>query len=128
MFSVLFQIIDKTTLRNLHPYLETDDIEGAVWVPEDAVANPLAICKAFAQLAVEGGKHSQILYFNRNMLGYQNLCIIFASHALLPRPISPYMSLTLTKSSPPYLTRHSVTDSERTLVHLPASTLPKTYP
>lgn len=41
----------------MHPYLHTNDLVGAVWVPEDAVANPLAICKAFAQLAVEGGKH-----------------------------------------------------------------------
>lgn len=40
----------------MHPYIHTNDLEGAVWVPEDAVANPLAICKAFAQLAVEGGE------------------------------------------------------------------------
>lgn len=62
-FSTRFQIIDKNALQKMHPYLHTNDLVGAVWVPEDAVANPLAICKAFAQLAVEGGKHSIYISF-----------------------------------------------------------------
>nr|XP_034191464.1 pyruvate dehydrogenase phosphatase regulatory subunit, mitochondrial-like [Osmia lignaria] len=42
-------------LKQLHPYLHIQDIEGAVWVPEDAVANPSAICEALAKLARIGG-------------------------------------------------------------------------
>lgn len=66
----------------MHPYIHTNDLEGAVWVPEDAVANPLAICKAFAQLAVEGGEPciltftessstlSQIIFFKKRCSVY----------------------------------------------------------
>lgn len=45
----------KDQLKQLHPYLHIEDIEGAVWVPEDAVANPSAICEALAKLARIGG-------------------------------------------------------------------------
>lgn len=47
----------KNELKRLHPFLNTDDLEGGVWVPEDAVANPQAICKSLAKLASEGGAH-----------------------------------------------------------------------
>lgn len=39
----------------MHPFLHVDDIEGAVWVPEDAVADSVAICKVLAHLAKQGG-------------------------------------------------------------------------
>ena len=39
----------------MHPYLHVDDLEGAVWVPEDAVADSVAICASLAHLAKQGG-------------------------------------------------------------------------
>jgi len=42
-------------LKRLHPYLHVEDIEGAIWVPEDAVANLSAICEILAKLAKQGG-------------------------------------------------------------------------
>lgn len=49
------ELIDKKQITNLHPYLHTDDIEGAVWIPEDAIADSQAICKALADMAQKGG-------------------------------------------------------------------------
>lgn len=66
MSSFIFQIIDKSTLKKMHPFLNTDDLEGAIWVPEDAVANPLAICQAFAKLSIEGG-YSSIFKITREI-------------------------------------------------------------
>ncbi|VVC25267.1 Hypothetical protein CINCED_3A003153 [Cinara cedri] len=51
------EMLGKSDLKNLHPFLNTDDLEGGVWVPEDAVANPQAICKSLAKLASGGGAH-----------------------------------------------------------------------
>lgn len=48
-------MLGKNELKRLHPFLNTDDLEGGVWVPEDAIANPQAICKSLAKLASEGG-------------------------------------------------------------------------
>lgn len=50
-------MLGKTELKRLHPFLNTDDLEGGVWVPEDGVADPQAICKSLAKLASEGGAH-----------------------------------------------------------------------
>ena len=41
----------------MHPFLHVDDLEGAVWVPEDAVADPVAICTVLATVAKQGGVH-----------------------------------------------------------------------
>ncbi|XP_015598791.1 pyruvate dehydrogenase phosphatase regulatory subunit, mitochondrial [Cephus cinctus] len=49
------EILGKKDLKKLHPYLHVDDLEGAVWVPEDAVANSSAICDILAKLARQGG-------------------------------------------------------------------------
>lgn len=49
------ELITPKQLKELHPYLQTDDLEAAVWVPEDAVANPRAICGVLATLAQKGG-------------------------------------------------------------------------
>jgi glycine/D-amino acid oxidase-like deaminating enzyme len=49
------QVLGNKELKDFHPYLRTEDLEGAIWVPEDAVAKPQAICKALAKLAKEGG-------------------------------------------------------------------------
>ncbi|XP_039301246.1 pyruvate dehydrogenase phosphatase regulatory subunit, mitochondrial-like, partial [Nilaparvata lugens] len=50
-----FQLLGKNETRQLHPLLNTDDIEGSVWVPEDAVAKPQEICKALVKLSKQGG-------------------------------------------------------------------------
>lgn len=45
----------KEELKRLHPYLCVDDLQGAILVPEDAVANLSAICEVLAKLAKQGG-------------------------------------------------------------------------
>lgn len=45
----------KEELKKLHPHLHIDDLEGAIWVPEDAVANLTTICNVLAKLAKQGG-------------------------------------------------------------------------
>ncbi|KAJ8968469.1 hypothetical protein NQ314_002287 [Rhamnusium bicolor] len=49
------ELVRGRELQELHPYLNIDDIEGAVWVPEDAVVNPKSICDILATLAQQGG-------------------------------------------------------------------------
>ncbi|EFA10911.2 pyruvate dehydrogenase phosphatase regulatory subunit, mitochondrial [Tribolium castaneum] len=49
------ELLSPNELKDLHPYLRVDDLKGAVWVPEDAVANPRAICDVLAILAQQGG-------------------------------------------------------------------------
>lgn len=51
----MLQILGKEELKRLHPYLHVEDIEGAIWVPEDTVANLTAICEVLAKLAKQGG-------------------------------------------------------------------------
>lgn len=52
------QVLGNKELKDFHPYLRTEDLEGAIWVPEDAVAKLPAICKTLAKLAKEGGVYS----------------------------------------------------------------------
>lgn len=55
--SCLFlQLVGVNELNRLHPFLNTDGLEGAVWVPEDAVCDPQAICYTLAKLSVDGGE------------------------------------------------------------------------
>ncbi|CAG9816816.1 unnamed protein product [Phaedon cochleariae] len=49
------ELVSGQKLQDLHPYIRTDDLEGAVWVPEDAVINPKLICEVLATLAQQGG-------------------------------------------------------------------------
>lgn len=42
-------------LKQLHPYLNIEDIEGAIWVPEDTIADSSAVCETLAKLAKIGG-------------------------------------------------------------------------
>lgn len=49
------ELISSDELKRLHPYLHTDDIKGAVWVPEDAVADSKAVCDTLALLSKKGG-------------------------------------------------------------------------
>ncbi|XP_054278632.1 pyruvate dehydrogenase phosphatase regulatory subunit, mitochondrial-like [Macrosteles quadrilineatus] len=49
------ELLGPNELKRLHPYLYTEDLEGAVWVPGDATCNPKAICHTLASLANQGG-------------------------------------------------------------------------
>ncbi|XP_014235720.1 pyruvate dehydrogenase phosphatase regulatory subunit, mitochondrial-like [Trichogramma pretiosum] len=49
------EVLSRNEVKRMHPYLHVDDLEGAVWVPEDAVADSVAICKVLANLAKQGG-------------------------------------------------------------------------
>ncbi|XP_053988034.1 pyruvate dehydrogenase phosphatase regulatory subunit, mitochondrial-like isoform X1 [Hylaeus volcanicus] len=49
------EVLGREQLKQLHPYLNIEDIEGAIWVPEDAVADSSAICNVLAKLAKIGG-------------------------------------------------------------------------
>ncbi|ENN74249.1 hypothetical protein D910_03538 [Dendroctonus ponderosae] len=49
------ELLSNTEIQRKHPYLRVDDLEGGVWVPDDAVINPKAICDALALLAQKGG-------------------------------------------------------------------------
>ncbi|XP_049762224.1 pyruvate dehydrogenase phosphatase regulatory subunit, mitochondrial-like [Schistocerca cancellata] len=49
------EVVGSNELKKLHPYLRTEDLVGAIWVPEDAVAKPQAVCYVLAKLAREGG-------------------------------------------------------------------------
>jgi pyruvate dehydrogenase phosphatase regulatory subunit len=49
------ELVSQNDLQDLHPYLRVEDLIGAVWVPEDAVADPRAICDVLAILAQQGG-------------------------------------------------------------------------
>ncbi|CAL4112981.1 unnamed protein product, partial [Meganyctiphanes norvegica] len=47
--------LDRHAIKALHPLLFTDDLEGGVWVPDDAVANPFAVSNTLASLAQDQG-------------------------------------------------------------------------
>lgn len=49
------EVMSPKEISRLHPYLRTDDLEGGVWIPEDAIANPKAIAIALSKLAKQGG-------------------------------------------------------------------------
>lgn len=49
------EMLGKKELQQLHPHLNVDDIEGAVWISEDAIVNPAKVCQALAQLARQEG-------------------------------------------------------------------------
>ncbi|XP_068247209.1 pyruvate dehydrogenase phosphatase regulatory subunit, mitochondrial-like isoform X2 [Palaemon carinicauda] len=47
--------LDRHEIKRLHPNLYTDDLEGGVWVPDDAVADPYLVCNTLASLAQRQG-------------------------------------------------------------------------
>lgn len=47
--------LDRHEIKRRHPLLHTADLEGGVWVPGDAVADPYAVCTTFASLAQSQG-------------------------------------------------------------------------
>lgn len=49
------ELIGPDDIKRMHPLIRIDNLEGGVWVPDDAVADPQAICFALMELAKEGG-------------------------------------------------------------------------
>lgn len=49
------ELLSAAEIKKYHSYLNIDDIAGAVYIPEDAVADPQAICDVLAQLAQKQG-------------------------------------------------------------------------
>ncbi|KAG0724199.1 Pyruvate dehydrogenase phosphatase regulatory subunit, mitochondrial [Chionoecetes opilio] len=47
--------LDRHEIKRLHPHLFTGDLEGGVWVPADAVAEPYTVCATLASLAQSQG-------------------------------------------------------------------------
>ncbi|XP_076057029.1 pyruvate dehydrogenase phosphatase regulatory subunit, mitochondrial-like isoform X2 [Oratosquilla oratoria] len=47
--------LDRHEILRMHPYLYSGDLEGGVWVPDDAVANPASVCQTLAHLAAAQG-------------------------------------------------------------------------
>ena len=42
-------------MQDLHPYLNTEDILGGVWIPQDACVDAGKVSEVFAHIAQEGG-------------------------------------------------------------------------
>lgn len=47
--------MDRDEIRHLHPYIQTSDLEGGVWFPEDSVADNLAVSETLATLSRQNG-------------------------------------------------------------------------
>lgn len=47
--------LDRHEIKRLHPHLFTGDLEGGVWIPADAVADPYTVCATLASLAQSQG-------------------------------------------------------------------------
>ncbi len=55
MTGIEAEIVSATELAIREPYLRTDDLAGALYVPTDAQANPVDICMAYAKSARGNG-------------------------------------------------------------------------
>jgi len=48
-------VIDKSEMNKLHPYLNTEDVVGGVWIPQDATVDAGKVSEVFAHFACQGG-------------------------------------------------------------------------
>lgn len=69
-------VLTKQELQEFHPFLYTEDLQGGVWVPEDAVVHPKFLSEVLAYLAYQGGTRFvgntnvvQVLSDSSDMLG-----------------------------------------------------------
>ncbi|XP_061497155.1 pyruvate dehydrogenase phosphatase regulatory subunit, mitochondrial isoform X2 [Anopheles gambiae] len=62
------ELIDSETARKLHPFLYTDDLQGAVYVPDDCIADPAAVVQVLASEA----KRKGVKYFEGCQVKYIN--------------------------------------------------------
>ncbi len=49
------ELLSPNEIKRMHPYLNVDDIQGGVFISEDAVVDPSAICSALIDLAKKNG-------------------------------------------------------------------------
>uniref|UniRef100_A0A182VRX4 Pyruvate dehydrogenase phosphatase regulatory subunit, mitochondrial n=1 Tax=Anopheles minimus TaxID=112268 RepID=A0A182VRX4_9DIPT len=62
------ELVDSDTARKLHPFLNTDDLQGAVYVPDDCIADPAAVVQVLASEA----KRKGVKYFEGCQVKYIN--------------------------------------------------------
>ncbi|XP_053671526.1 pyruvate dehydrogenase phosphatase regulatory subunit, mitochondrial-like [Anopheles nili] len=62
------ELVDSETARKLHPFLNTDDLQGAVYVPDDCIADPAAVVQVLASEAQRKG----VKYFEGCQVKYIN--------------------------------------------------------
>ncbi|EDS26256.1 nad dehydrogenase [Culex quinquefasciatus] len=62
------ELIDAETVRNLHPLLNVDDIQGAVYVPKDCIADPALVLEVLAKLSKQAG----VKYFENCRVEFVN--------------------------------------------------------
>jgi len=49
------EIVDPQKAKELCPLIRTDDIKGAMWIPEDGVADSYKICLSLLEAAKQKG-------------------------------------------------------------------------
>ncbi|KFB43900.1 AGAP002217-PA-like protein [Anopheles sinensis] len=49
------ELVDSETVKKLHPFLHTEDLQGAVYVPDDCIADPAAVVQVLADEAKRMG-------------------------------------------------------------------------
>uniref|UniRef100_A0A1Y9H9H8 Pyruvate dehydrogenase phosphatase regulatory subunit, mitochondrial n=1 Tax=Anopheles farauti TaxID=69004 RepID=A0A1Y9H9H8_9DIPT len=62
------ELVDSDTAKRLHPFLNTDDLLGAVYVPDDCIADPAAVVQVLANEA----KRKGVKYFEGCQVKYIN--------------------------------------------------------
>ncbi len=54
-FGIEVQLITPREAGDLYPLMRTDDLQGAIWIPDDGKANPADLCMSLAKGARQGG-------------------------------------------------------------------------
>uniref|UniRef100_A0A182MPW1 Pyruvate dehydrogenase phosphatase regulatory subunit, mitochondrial n=1 Tax=Anopheles culicifacies TaxID=139723 RepID=A0A182MPW1_9DIPT len=62
------ELVDSETAKKLHPFLNIDDLQGAVYVPDDCIADPAAVVQVLANEA----KRKGVKYFEGCQVKYIN--------------------------------------------------------
>jgi len=57
------EIIDPQKAKELCPLIRIDDLKGALWIPEDGVADSYKICMSLLEAAKQKGIHYKIAFF-----------------------------------------------------------------
>lgn len=70
------ELLSVDELQQKHPLINTERLLGGVWVPDDAIADPKAICHAMAELA------------KRNGVDYQENCSVLRVNTMENRVCS----------------------------------------
>lgn len=70
------ELLSPEEIQQKHPLINAERLLGGVWVPDDAIADPQAICHALAKLARQGG------------VSYHEHCAVLQTNAVDNRTIS----------------------------------------